>query len=201
MATELRAHLTPISGSILQLEKETGVLSAVYEQFQILSDFYKSSELPNAAEVLELFEKRWIDYFSPAVAIARLLNPAYVGQQEDQRLLEKAEMSLRQTIDEADAPRLISSLWCYLGKSDGFTQEMFDIFAAGMSPVIWWSRGRFGSQHEALRSLASKCCAYLQHLQLQSGTGQHFVFIPGLETSFGLPGCRNWSMFSRIQSR
>ena len=82
MATELRAHLTPISGSILQLEKETGVLSAVYEQFQILSDFYKSSELPNAAEVLELFEKRWIDYFSPAVAIARLLNPAYVGQQE-----------------------------------------------------------------------------------------------------------------------
>ena len=99
--TELRAQLEPISGAILQLEKNEGTLSHVYGQFKILADFYRSSSLPNTPHVLELFESRWGDYFTPAVAIAHVMN-----------LMEKAEMYIREMVDEAVAPKIISSLWC-----------------------------------------------------------------------------------------
>ena len=156
------------------------MLSAVYEQFQILSDFYKSFELPNAAEVLETLRET-LDRLLQSSSSHRPLaesgicwparRPAAPGEGGDVYPAND---------HEADAPRLISSLWCYLGKSDGFTQEMFDIFAAGMSPVIWWSRGRFGSQHEALRSLALK-----------------MLRIPATSAAAE----RNWSAFRFIHTR
>ena len=178
--TELRAQLEPISGAILQLEKNEGMLSDVYGQFKILADFYRLSSLPNAPHVLELFESRWCDYFTPAVAIAHVMNPANIGHHDDPLLMEKAEMYIREMVDEAVAPKIISSLWCYVSKSGGFTQEMLDIFAAGTPPIVWWSQCRLGAQHDALRSLAIK----LLHVPATSAASE-----------------RNWSAFRFIHPR
>ena len=178
--TELRAQLEPLSGVILQLEKNNGMLSSVYQQFQNLFDFYTISNMPNADQVLKLFESRWHEYFMPAVAIAHLVNPANVDQCSDSLLLEKAEMYIRQRFEETTALQIISSLWCYLSKSRGFSPEMFAIFDAGTPPVVWWSRGRFGNQHDALRSLALK----LLHIPATSAASE-----------------RNWSAFRFIHTR
>lgn len=178
--TELRAQLEPLSGVILQLEKNNGMLFSVYGQFQILSSFYSSSTLPNASEVLDLFRNRWFAYFTPAVAIAHLLHPGNIDGNVDSALIEKAEQYIRQMFDEAVAPKMTSSLWCYLSKTDGFTEEAFEIFAAGTPPLVWWTRARFGSQHEELRSLAIK----LLHVPATSATAE-----------------RNWSAFRFIHTR
>ena len=108
-------------------------------QFQILAQFYTTSELPNAADVLEAFKKRWSDYYEPAVAISHLLYPANAGRQEDPKLLEKAEIFIREAFGDVHSRALISSLRCYLAKADGFDQKIFDVFVGDMSPVVWWS--------------------------------------------------------------
>ena len=180
VVTELRTHLFPISGCILTLEKNSGKLHAVYNQFQILAQFYTTSELPNAADVLEAFKKRWSDYYEPAVAISHLLYPANAGRQEDPKLLEKAETFIREAFGDVHSRALISSLWCYLAKADGFDQKIFDVFVGDMSPVVWWSLGRFGSRHEGLRSLAMK----VLHIPATSAAAE-----------------RNWSAFRFIHTR
>ena len=179
-ATELRAHLEPLSGAILQLEKDTGMLTCVYAQFQSLSNYYKASSLPNADRVLDLFESRWSKFYTPVVAIAHLVNPANVGCHQDRLMMEKAEAYIRQSFDGTAAASIISSLWCYVSKSGGFTDEMFTIFAAGTPSDVWWSQCRCGSQHDALRSLALK----LLHMPATSAASE-----------------RNWSAFRFIHTR
>ena len=81
---------------------------------------------------------------------------------------------------EIAAPKVISSLWCFVNKSGGLTEEMFAIFTAGTPPVVWWSQCPFGSQHEELRSLALK----LLHVPATSAASE-----------------RNWSAFRFIHTR
>ena len=87
---------------------------------------------------------------------------------------------IHQTFDEAVTSKVISSLWCYVSKSGGFTDEMFSIFAAGTPSVVWWSQCRFGTQHAELRSLALK----LLHVPAISAASE-----------------RNWSAFRFIHTR
>ena len=130
--------------------------------------------------VLRLFGDRWTVCFTPAVAIAHLLNPANIGQYDDPLLMEKAEEYIRETFDKEAAPKVISSLWCFVNKSGGFTDEMFAILTAGTPPVVWWSQCPFGAQHEELRSLALK----LLHVPATSAASE-----------------RNWSAFRFIHTR
>ena len=108
------------------------MLTCVYAQFQNLSNYYKDSGLPNADRALDLFESRWSKFYTPVVAIAHLVNPANVGCYQDRLMMEKAEAYIRQSFDGAAAVSIILSLWCYVSKSGGFTDENVHlIFSAG----------------------------------------------------------------------
>ena len=131
----------------------------------------------------------------PAVAIAHLLNPANIGQYDDPLLMEKAEEYVRETFDKEAVPKVISSLWCFVNKSGGFTDEMLAIFTAGMPPVVWWSQCPFGSQHEELRSLALK----LLHIPATSAASER-SFTRAYETGFCQPGYKSSSMFLETPS-
>ena len=93
----------------------------------------------------------------------------------EQKLLEKAEIFIREAFGDVHSRVLISWLWCYLAKADGFDQKIFYFFVGDMSPVVWWSLGRFGSRHEGLRSLAMKL---LHHTSNLSSRRTQLVCVP-----------------------